>query len=162
MSVEDDGYVVKYLEIDPNIVNNHLEPDDEKIKNMEKSLKFYSKLEESILKDGFRNPVLIMALRENDIRIRYGGSRLMVAQKHDLKIPAIVTDYKNIFPDAEVLYTISDIRSKFKDQPKKLFFQPQGLWISGCEHTHLRPAMSEMQKRKNQMAQSLRVVYLRK
>lgn len=161
MSVENNGYMVKYAQVDPHRISNHLEPEQDEKDKLEKTLGFYSKLKTSIKQEGFRNPLLIVALREEDIRIRYGGSRLSVAQELDISVPCIITDFKNVFPDAEVLFTLQDIRAKFLDQPKKVFFQPQGLWISGCEHYHLKPEPSRRRKVLNKMKKPVKIMYLK-
>lgn len=161
MSVEDNGYTIKFSYLDSALISNHLIPDDDKIGNLERSVGFYTKLEESILREGFRNPLLVVAVKPGDIRIRYGGSRLMVAHKHKMEVPCIITDFQNCFPDAEILFTLDDVRAKFKDEPKRLFYQPQGLWISGCEHMHLMPKPKRTPA--NALNQkSLKVVYLKR
>jgi len=105
----------------------------------------YRLLEESILRDGVTNPVMLVTgrlqrrseielpphlrNRPRNIVCEYvGGSRLYVAAKHRLLIPAIVNDFGNVFADGELLPTRDDagVRSKFSDQPRKLFWNHDG------------------------------------
>ena len=83
----------------------------------------FTKLEESILKDGIHHPVCIVSgipkddyfkcdlylfpesqlkKKEKMLHSRvFGGSRLSIAQKHNLKVPCVVHDFSNIFEDNE-------------------------------------------------------------
>ena len=132
------SYIVKYAVVPSKQINNILKPDEARIKQMEKECQFFSKLEKSILNQGFRNPIVITANSKIDIQSRYGGSRLMFAQKHDLNIPCIIADFDNVFPDAEVLDNVDEIRKHFIDQPAKIYYKPHGVNMSGCEHVHLK------------------------
>ena len=132
------SYVVKYAVIPSNQINNVIEPTEIRMKEMEEESQFFSKLERSILNQGFRNPIVIVANTATDIQARYGGSRLMFAQKHNIDIPCIIADFENVFPDAQVLNDANEIRKQFIDQPLKIYYKPYGINMSGCEHVHLK------------------------
>jgi len=98
---------------------------------------FYTKLEQSILKDGFRNPIVATYYMKKMI-CNYGGSRLWLAQAHNLKIPCIVADYDNAFPDAIVVEPfIDNLRVYFKDQPYRIAINKQGVRVFKANHYHL-------------------------
>lgn len=107
---------------------------------------FYNRLEENILQDGFIDPITINAgfvkpvtwrrhpfqsLPKEEILSCYkiGGSRLWVAQKHNLKIPCIVNDFIDRFINAEELKTEREIMEKFINKPSKVIFDPDGVYI---------------------------------
>jgi len=132
------SYVMKYDVLPSRTINNTLEPTQERIKQLEKLQKFFTKLEISILGEGFRNPIVISAKSKSDVALRYGGSRLMIAQKHNLDIPCIIVDFDNVFPNSKVLNNVAQVYKCFKDRPKKIIPKPYGLNISGCQHIHLK------------------------
>ena len=116
---------------------------------------FYEKLEESVLREGFRNPILVTAgwalekhivrlpeeMRENHKKIlvcdRHGGSRLWVAQKHNMDIPCIVSDFNDIFPNEKILKTQEEIQKHFMDTPQKIKLNPNGISVSHLPQIHL-------------------------
>ena len=116
---------------------------------------FYDKLEASILEHGVRNPILVTAgyCRENKLRNlpvpmqkdprriifcgSNGGSRLWVAQKHNMQIPCIISDFLNVFPDAKVLHNEQDIMQYYKDKPKKVKINVHGVAVSSLPQIHL-------------------------
>ncbi|MFA5489581.1 MAG: hypothetical protein WC284_10225 [Candidimonas sp.] len=118
--------------------------------------KFYDKLEESVLEHGFRNPILIISgfcppihmrrlplqMRQNVKSIlicaKLGGSRLWVAQKHNMNIPCIVSDFVNRFEGHKELYTEDDVINEFTDKPKWCIFSHYGVMTSQLQHVHLK------------------------
>ena len=102
-----------------------------KIDGLNERTNFYNNLEKSILKEGFRNPIIVNAgwcpkirdrgfndrlpldMQEDNSKIlacnTNGGSRLWVAQRNDLDIPCIIVDYINRFEDFPILETRDDI-----------------------------------------------------
>jgi hypothetical protein len=102
----------------------------------------YSRLEESILKEGIRNPVTItcgpprkrtwahlppemhawpheqLLLLETTL----GGSRLHVCQKHNFMIPCIVSDWTGRFCNEPEIHTEKEARMCYLDQPKHIKF----------------------------------------
>lgn len=121
----------------------------QKVDNLNKENGFYNKLEKSILKNGFRNPILVDAgscrlmrkgiqnpflpieMQQDHAKIltcNYnGGSRLMIAQKHNLQIPCIISDFVDRFPNFKLLKTKKDIISCYTDPPFRISFNAQGL-----------------------------------
>lgn len=131
-------YVVKYGILPSNIIENTIEPTQERIDLLEELQGFFTKLEISVLGEGFRNPIVVDAHSKDNIVSRYGGSRLLVAHKHEMDIPCIVIDFNDVFPDLQILNNTAEIYASFKDRPKKIFYKPHGLNISGCQHIHLK------------------------
>lgn len=102
----------------------------------------YSQLEASILKEGIRNPVTVTCgrprkrtinhlppeLRQKDpsqlllLETTTGGSRLHVAQKYNLRIPCIVSDWTGRFRGQPELLDAADARACYRDQPKSISF----------------------------------------
>jgi len=101
----------------------------------------YTKLEHSILAEGFRNPLIVTRgnpIKRKSIHLppeiqslpageRYilegvtGGSRLWVAQKHNMLIPCIVNDNSNQSFVGKLINTVSDAQEFFKDPPKSMW-----------------------------------------
>lgn len=129
-------YKIRYAVLPSRIITNAIKPDKNRIEKMENECQFFSKLEASVLKEGFRNPICINA-QKRQLTNRYGGSRLMIAQKHNLDIPCIIADYDDIFPNEKEIRLV-DVRSYFKDPPRALYSKPEGINMSGCEHVHLK------------------------
>lgn len=109
---------------------------------------FFDKLEESILKDGFRNPLIIHAGfvypsvwknmppyltnqgMENVLMcMNWGGSRLWVAQKHNLDVSCVVLDFVNRFKNEPWLKTANEIRSAFTDKPTKIIMKEDRIFL---------------------------------
>lgn len=102
----------------------------------------YSKLEQSILSEGVRNPVTITCglpkkrtldklppeLRNKMpeqlllLETTTGGSRLHVCQKHNFVIPCIVTDWTGRFSQHPEIVSEADARMCYLDQPKSITF----------------------------------------
>jgi hypothetical protein len=129
-------YKIRYAVIDPHLITNKLAPNREQMHREEKERAFFSKLEASILEQGFRNPINVWA-HADLIEPRYGGSRLYFAQKHNIPIPCIISDHADRFPDAPEI-TVQQCWKKFTDPPRKIYPTPRGLNMSGCEHVHLK------------------------
>lgn len=96
---------------------------------------FYTKLEESILAEGFRNP--IFCISNGVTQCRYGTSRLWMAKRHGLKIPVIIADYDGRWDDLEELLTKEEILLKFTDKPALLELGQAEMRIDQCPHSHL-------------------------
>lgn len=109
--------------------------------------KFYTLLEKSILQEGFRNPILVCAgwcppkkykklpptMKNNKNKIlicdRHGGSRLWIAQKHDLDIPCIISDFCGRFNDQALCENQNDVLKYFQDQPDRLVINAHGVHV---------------------------------
>jgi len=125
------------------------------IEKLNKQNNFYNNLEKSILKEGFRNPILAKAgwclpkkyislpdnMKNNFSELLIcdsnGGSRLWIAQKYNLDIPCIISDFIDRFFGCKELKTIEDIYSCYKDKPKRIFIDKTGVSIDSLPHIHL-------------------------
>lgn len=120
------------------------------IRKQEDRHQFYSKLEASILKEGFRNPIFCNAISEGTFS-RVGTSRLWIAKKHKLHIPCVIADYVHTWDDLEELNGEAEIREKFLDQPFKIdLTKPTKVghvWIGGLPHYHLDETEQEFLER---------------
>ncbi len=134
---------------DDESVKTRKEKCQQKINEINKESGFYIRLENSILKEGFRNPILVDAgscrlmrkgiknpclpieMQRDHTKIltcNYnGGSRLMIAQKYNLQIPCIISDFIDRFSDFKLLETNEDIISCFTGQPFRISFNLHGL-----------------------------------
>jgi len=105
----------------------------------------YEKLEASILAEGIRNPVIVTCglpkrrttehlppemLKQPESELLLlegttGGSRLHIAQKHNMTIPCIVNDWTGRFKDAVEITSKDQARSYYKDQPETVVVDPR-------------------------------------
>lgn len=113
----------------------------------------YQKLQQSILQEGFRNPVTVTCglprkrtlehlppeMRSQDpaclliLETTTGGSRLHVAQKHNMMIPAIVTDWCGRFCREPEIRNEADARMCYLDQPKSISFHATLGYVEGFD-----------------------------
>jgi len=104
----------------------------------------YRKLEESILNEGMRNPIVITCGPPRKrtwqhlppemhswshqqlllLETTMGGSRLHVCQKHDMTIACIVNDWTGRFQTHPEIRNETDARMCYQDQPKGITFNP--------------------------------------
>ena len=172
------NYKIRYGVLDSTLIFNECGPfsggppgwDEEAIKKREekglqhiahqnKVNNFFNKIEESVLKEGFRNPILVdcgmcahildrgihprlpIEMQEDHTKIltcnSNGGSRLWVAQNHNLEIPCIISDFVDRFTDFKLLETREDIFSCYRDRPQKIRFNPFGLRLRLLPQTHM-------------------------
>ncbi len=130
-------YTIRYTMVDSTLIETNIEPNRVRVEKLNMVNGFFIKLEKSMLEEGIRNPVILTA-QQGKLINRYGGSRVMIAQKHNLIVPAIVADFENRFPDGEILIGEKQIREKFTDKPRKILIKHYGINVSGCDHYHLR------------------------
>lgn len=140
------GYYVYEIELDPAEITNLLEPDELEV---ERKRVFYSKLEDSILTEGIRNPIMVNAgyvespmdrklpveERADPSKIlaccRYGGSRLYFAHKHNLpKISCLVSDFVGKYKDSnyKIIKTQQEAEEFFEPRIKEVVVTRAGLW----------------------------------
>lgn len=130
-------YSIRFIpDLDSRYIENEIEPS-----GPERSGRavWFDRLERSILREGFRNPVVLTARRtatELSLTPRYGGSRIWVAQKHGLGLPAIVADFDDCFPEAPEVDP-ADLWRLFGDPPRKIILKRHGINISGCADSHM-------------------------
>jgi hypothetical protein len=112
---------------------------------------WFQKLENSILEEGFLNPIIVHAglvpkreigklpkkhwRDQSELFVCYslGGNRLYVAQKHNLDIPCLVCDYNNLVPGVNPLYTIPEVQACWTNPPIRMDFKPHGLVVWGVD-----------------------------
>lgn len=104
-------------------------------KLLEREQQFFSRLVQSIVEEGVRNPILLYSVPRG-VYIRYGASREWAARQAKLvTIPALVWDWTDRFSHYEsVPQTIAAIQSKFKDIPETIDIA--NCEIQHCPHTH--------------------------
>lgn len=110
---------------------------------------FYINLEKSVLENGFRNPILVTRgwapesakkrinqgfpdLRYEDTNFccTFGGSRLWVANRNNLKVPCIVVDYTNSPLSTNRIDYVGDLYRLFTDMPGPIMFNDGFLRIT--------------------------------
>ena len=111
-------------------------PDSTLYWKLEHQSKFFTKLEESILKEGIRNPIFCQSIEEGTF-CRYGATRLWVAKKKGLEIPCIIADYVNRWDELKELKTQAAVLSKYHEKPATIVINPTEMRIEGCNHYHL-------------------------
>ena len=67
---------------------------------------------------------------------RHGGSRLWIAQKYDLDIPCMVSDFCNMFPEYKSLKE-EELLDYYKDKPDCVIMNPSGIDVSVVPQIHL-------------------------
>lgn len=115
----------------------------------------YTRLEEDILARGIKNPVMLVTggvqrrqprelppewrgRRDAIVSEYLGGSRLFIAQKHDLEVPAIVNDFGRVFPDATCLRSVEDVAACFEHRPKTVMFsEAEGAYVNDMVYSHM-------------------------
>lgn len=118
-------------------------------------------LEESVLEEGFRNPIMVSAgtvdpgsppgrsMEEVPPRWRtpelivseyLGGSRLWVAQRHALDVPCIVNDHTGVLagdPSAVELSDMAAVLERFTDTPARRSWRPSGVYLNNLPYMHI-------------------------
>lgn len=102
----------------------------------------YTKLEQSILSEGIRNPVIVTCGLPRKRKMEHlppemrnlppekllllemttGGSRLHVCQKYDMTIPCLVNDWTGRFRFESLVSSEDDAKKYYKDPPKSIVF----------------------------------------
>lgn len=113
----------------------------------------YTRLEDSIAREGIRNPVMLTSgplLRRKAEELPpavladpgrlvcewLGGSRLYVAAKMGIMVPAIINDFAGL-EYGELIPTGTDLKQFFKDQPKQIYWLPNGCaWVQYLPYSH--------------------------
>jgi hypothetical protein len=127
----------------------------------------YTKLEKSILTEGFRNPLIVTRGQPTKRKLsqlppeilslpskeRYilegvtGGSRLWVAQKHNIPVPCIINDNSNAESTGELITSVDQARNLFKDPPKTMWFDSKAGLVEAYDNHktsyHLEPELIE-------------------
>ena len=105
---------------------------------------FYQKLEESILATGIRNPICVVTGKLDGWQWdqlpdqakqtavwcpQWGGSRLFIAQKHNLIIPCLISDFEKKFTHLQLITNGNQIRALIDIPIRKISFTPRGMVI---------------------------------
>lgn len=148
------SYRIRYTVLDSNLIYNYAGPGYGKHSCSKEAREvavkkhvdcrnnrdnFFNDLEKSVLRDGFRNPIIVQAgfmppsvwkvlpdylkvggIEQFLICMDWGGSRLYVAQKYKLPVPCVILDFVNRFADEQLLSTVEQIRSVFVDKPTSI------------------------------------------
>jgi len=92
---------------------------------------FYENLEKSVLEESFRNPIFCNSIEQGTF-CKYGTSRLWVAKKHNLPIPAVIADFDGRWDDLEKLSGEDDIKGKYIDLPQIIEVYDDWMRIDAC------------------------------
>lgn len=137
----------------------------------------YSSLEEDILENGMKNPIVITAgpplyrdwcFVPEEIKnkgehkwlfceITNGASRLWVAQKHNMLVNCIINDQTELYPHLPVIHSLSDATELYESPPQILKWSAlKGFYAGNLEHSH----MSKELKTENQQDKLRRPIWL--
>jgi len=105
-----------------------VEPPTEKKKRLRD---FYESLEASVLMEGFRNPIFCNSIEKGTF-CRYGTSRLWIAKKHKLDIPAVIADFDGRWEHLEKLENEEQVLEKFSETPQILEIHDEWMRIDAC------------------------------
>lgn len=127
----------------------------------------YTKLESSILAEGIRNPVVLtcglpkrrplsclppemLELNESEMLLlegTTGGSRLHIAQKHNMTIPCLINDWTGRFDHLPEITHGDMARHYYQDQPESITIDRHGMITESFDDSrisrHLGEAWSE-------------------
>lgn len=147
------AYEIRYGLLEPGDIPDSFVLSDWVHKKHEKQFQFYTRLEESVLREGFRNPVMCYE-KHGERTFPYGGSRVYMAVKLCLSVPALITDWTGAFKHFELITTLDQALDKFTDKPTVLEFHPSlGCQFWGCTQTQLAPEHEaywrEIQRKQN-------------
>jgi len=113
-----------------------IQPLNEHYWHLENESQFFSKLEASILQEGFKNPILCQSIEEGTFS-QYGTSRLWIAQKHNLPIPCLIADTQDRWVHLDELHTEEEVKDKFETPPENLTMTQDDFYFDHCPHVHL-------------------------
>jgi hypothetical protein len=149
------GYNTRWNDWSEQGIENIKNLNDEWYKRYDAITEHYTKLEESILKEGFRNPIILTCGRPFNRRQSFippelrqkkdllimegfdGGSRLWVAQKYNIPVPCIINDRTGKYADYPELFKKEDILKYYKDPPEYINFSYKGVTCTKIKHSHL-------------------------
>jgi hypothetical protein len=113
----------------------------------------YQKLEQSILNQGIRNPIIVTcgnpkkrsvdllppemrSISPNRLLLletSTGGSRLHICQKHNLSIPCLVNDWHGRFSNEKLVATETEAKQYYQDPPKYISFHRRYGMVEGFD-----------------------------
>jgi len=124
------NYTVRYAVLDPHLIFNYNAPTKEIIETHNARNGFYAQLEASILKDGIRNPILVVSDNSGLYCKDSGCSRLWIAQKNNIDIPCLIADVNNRFSDKRLLNTEEEVLKFYADEPLYVKFASNRIIVS--------------------------------
>lgn len=139
------NYKIRYtwlwsLDIENRCHPYTLGPDaqEARIQLLNSKAEFYEKLEHSILEEGIQFPLCVVAKNQALYTEKLGGSRLLIAQKHGLCVPCLISDFDDRFSELEALpRSLSYVGKFFQDRHYRMTFSPRGLYVEALPHLHL-------------------------
>lgn len=144
-------YKIRYVTLPARTIYNYVGPwdwrdSDERRKKRsyiyDRAIEWHDNLEKDIIRNGIKNPISIVSgkISRNDwlslpdyakksqlICNLLGGSRLFVAQKLDMMIPCIVSDFTGRFADSPEIFQAADIKRLFANPPERIIYSKHGL-----------------------------------
>jgi len=138
----------------------------------------FTKLEESILKDGILHPINCVTGHPRDMYLKekidinhfppwthenikdvvysqtFGGSRLTIARKHNIKVPCVIHDFSNLFDNCEEV-NIGNYKKWFGDNYSFLQSAPH---IRLHQHSHISTGIYSGMTQETRKAQNLAVL----
>lgn len=111
----------------------------------------YQNLRDSILSEGFRNPIICSAgwlqaredwelpphvSRDTPVCEYVGGSRLLVAQELDMIVPCIINDQTGQI-DGYLCHGVGDVVRRFTDIPSTCMINDGKLYCNHLPYTHM-------------------------
>jgi hypothetical protein len=123
----------------------------------------YSRLEESILSEGIRNSVVVTCGLPKRRTIKHlppemlagpeenllllegttGGSRLHIAQKHNMMIPCIVNDWTGRFDEHPAITTEEEARMCYLDQPETVIVDSANGYFESFDDSRISHHLGE-------------------
>ncbi len=121
------------------------------VKKLNDRNRFFIRLEESMLNQGFRNPILVNAgfcqprkfdwlpldMQANPDTILFthsnGGSRLWVAVKLNIQVPCMVSDFIGRFENEPEIKNVDEFKTYYKDTLQGVVFGEYGVTIKTLE-----------------------------
>lgn len=144
-------YKIRYVILPSRLIYNYVGPwdwqdSDERRKKRsyiyDRAIEWHINLEKDIIANGIKNPISVVSgkIARNDwlslpeyakknllICNLLGGSRLFVAQKLDMVIPCIVSDFVNKFDNYPEIFQANDIKRLFANPPERIIYSKYGL-----------------------------------
>ena len=120
--------------------------------------------------EGFRNPVMLVTGgvqrrkpnelppewrgRKDAVISEYlGGSRIDIAKRHGLNVPAIVNDFGGVFPDARRIGNLEELLTCFTDKPRRVeFSNERGAYVNDMPYAHMPTGYTLGQQSKTRRA----------
>ena len=141
--VENMKYKIYHTTLPSVAIENLVDPfdDPEKaqihIDKLNQSVGFFNRLEESILAQGFRYPLLVIARDNVDFVRAVGGSRLWVAKKHNLDVPCIISDFDGRYKHLKPIPPNPKEIHKYFPKSQRVTLGQNGVWVQSLPHIHL-------------------------